>query len=622
MPNLAGVFDSRPQPADPLPTLDRFAAVLSVAGVTYHNRRWHDRRFGAVNLVNDLAGCIRQPAVSTDGSRVLFLDGEVYNLDELGRAAGLGPDHLGRLTPCEVCLALFEAQGPRLAGRLNGQFNIAVYDAGREAVCVFNDRLADRPLYFSQRGGVLYFALEQKAILSALDGAPAADEQGIVELLAFGHTLGDRTLFEGVSALPQGAVLTADRDRVRVEKYWQPAYRPGAVGGGLREAAGELTRRVVAATARRARRAAPLGMFLSGGLDSRFVAAALARITTDVTAFTLGPDTSRDVQYARVLAARLGFRHRTLRHPDPLPPPAVARAVWRSEGVIPFTDCLSMEVHRFVRPEAGVIFNGHFGDALSGGHLLPQLFLLRTREELVSHILAKRSWLGLDELRGLVRPDAFPAVAGRLRDAVHDTLRPHPEDRLPLLYNLWDLTVRQRRYTFPTPSVDRYLLEQLSPFLDNEVYEFALGLPLRWLFAQRCYIRAILAGFPKVARVPWARTGRPIETATAVRLARLALDSARRRVARLAGRRRTGPPWASRSRGLELKAVADQFLASPAFPGRVLDSGRLRVLVDEHFGGRPHEAEMSVLLTLAMASRLFLEAPVRRCPEAAQPVLS
>ncbi len=624
MPNLAGLFDCRTEPTNIPDILDRFATVLSLSGFTYERRQWHDDRFGAVNLLNDLAGCREQPALSADGRRVLFLDGEVYNLDDLVGLVtppGAGAPHL---TPCQVCLALYDRFGPtEFVTRLNGQFNIAVYDAAAQTLRVYNDHLADRPLYYLHRDGVLYFALEQKALLAAPGVAPRQDEQAVTELLAFGHFLGDRTLFEGVAALPQGSVLTADRSGVRVEPYWRPAFPPARFSGTLREAAAEYGRRVVAATARRARAGRGLGIFLSGGLDSRFVAGALARASTDVTAFSFGPEDSNDARFGRELAARLGFRHLWLPEPGAGFDPAVLfRCVWRNECTVPFTDSTSIEHHPNIQRAARTIFNGHLGDALSGGHLLPQLFLVRDRDQLAAHILTKRTALNPARLQRLYRAEALAPAHDRLRDTVRALLHGLNEPRIPELYVLWDLTVRQRRYTLPTPAVDRYLLEQLSPFLDNEVHEFALTLPIRWLFGQRCYIRAILNEFPEIARTPWARTGRPIESHFGVRLAKLGRDYLWRRVRKVRPPARRGAPApdGGRLRGRPLQEVLEGYLRSPAFPDRLLDPARVRGLIESHFEqGNRHDAEVSVLLTLAAGARLFLERPVRACPDDALP---
>src|SRR5205823_2670981 len=130
---------------------------------------------------------------------------QVYNLDELrGRLNNMGRD---TGSPCQLLLALFDELGDSFASLLNGEFNVLIYDRPARSVTVVNDRLAYRPFHYQHRAGVTLFALERKAILAACDAAPPIDRLALLELFAFGHHLEDRTLFEGVLAMPQGSVL-------------------------------------------------------------------------------------------------------------------------------------------------------------------------------------------------------------------------------------------------------------------------------------------------------------------------------------------------------------------------------------------------------------------------------
>jgi len=397
------------------------------------------------------------------------------------------------------------------------------------------------------------------------------------QLAAFGHQLGDRTIFNGISVLPPGSILTAGPDGVTITSYWRPGYRRGDDRG--RDASAELAQRFIAATQRRVlHRRAPLGIFLSGGLDSRCVAGALATTGAPVTAFTFGDESNRDVRYARQLASRLGFSHQVYTHRGHDFTAALSRVVWRTEGTTAFPECLSIEFHRHIRQDARLVFNGHFGDALSGGHLLPELFWLR-RRDLAGHILHKRIRIPKERLRALCVPERFDSLYDELTSSVAHGLDRFDEDRPVLLYNLWDLDVRQRRYTQSTQAVDRYLLEQVSPFLDNEVVELCLGLPLSELFGQRCYLRTILDAFPACADVPWARTGRAIESNHALRMFRLGSDSVLRKSETLSGTQAVLPARSAIGAGGR-RVAGDAVLADP--------------FLDDSLGARLRELQVRV----------------------------
>lgn len=618
MPNLAGVFHREGPPVLLEPTLARQAEVLAVRGLSFHRCQWTDGRFGAVNLLKPEIDDLDQP-VQLPGGPLMFLDGEIY--DVAGLAPGSSPDGAGGGLLAR-CVELFARDPVAAARRLNGTFNLAYYDPRRRLLHLVSDRLGSRPLYYRDSGGTLHFALEQKAILAALGGAPRFDELGVLQLAMFGHQLGDRTIFDGISVLPPASILTASADGVTLTSYWRAAYRCHHITGS--DAAREFAQRFVAATRRRSvGRRAPMGIFLSGGLDSRCVAGALAATGASVTAITFGDESSRDVRFARQISSRLGFTHHTYAHHGLDLAATLPRVIWRTEGTLAFPEGLSIDFHRHIRRDARLIFNGHLGDVLSGGHLLPELFWLR-RRDLADHILRKRSLISRDRLRALCGPGRFDALYDRLTSSIEDGLNRFDEDRTAPLYNLWDLDIRQRRYTQSTPAVDRYVLEQVSPFVDNEVVEFCLGLPIGELFGQRCYLRAILEAFPACADVPWTRTGRTIEHNHALRMLQLCGQSAVRKVRRVL-RIGTGEPvqwFPDDVRSGALRAVAQAYLASDAFPDQVFDRSATQAVIDHHFDrGENRLEEVGMLLTLATASRL-VSGGLRAVPAEAQPDLS
>ena len=612
--------------------METLSRVLDVAAVRYETCSWRDERFAAVNLLNDFSEARDQPVVSGDGDTVLFLDGEVYNQTDLWRDLGLPPGP-GERSVASLCLALYQRYGDDFGRLLNGQFNVAIYRRSARSVTLINDRLAYRPLYYKATGGLFAFAVERKAVLAASESAPEIDRQAVLELFAFGHHLDDRTLFKGVQAMRQASVLTFDAGGARSRPYWRPRYdNRGPIG--LDECAREFGRRLIQATALRAARPLRRGIFLSGGLDSRAVAGALARSTRDVAAFTFGGEDSADVRFARELAGRLGFRHRQIPYPPDAYVHGLPRVVWRIEGAVPYHQCCSIELHRHMAGEVQAVFNGHFGDALTGGHILPQQFLALDAGRMAEHILAKRSYMRLEQLRQIFSADFLRSQYPLMRDSVRSALASLEEDRPPLLYNLWDLTVRQRRFTFCSPAVDRYLFEQITPFVDNEVVDWCLRTPLRFLVGQRAYKRMIVNTFPEIADVPWARTSRPVPTSFVADVARQGGTFLRKRLGRQV--RRAGSllsrskhhaaarPAPSPLTDLRLHHRAEQYLGGDGFLGDVFDRGQVADLLEGHFRGNQNRTyAVSALLTVAEGIRLFADGgPPESVPEETEPRLS
>jgi asparagine synthetase B (glutamine-hydrolysing) len=594
MPNLAGIFDMRADPAAIRPVLDRLDGVLAVRGVDYTSRRWCDKRFGAVNLLNGICGNLDQPVVQDN--LVAFLDGEVANLRELW-IDRKGSD--GALpTPARACLELYLQHGDDFVMLLNGQFNILIYD--QTGVKIFNDRLAYRPLHYSCVDGLASFAIEKKALFSVSRRTPSFDALGTLEFLTFGHCLADRTIFSGVKVMPQGSVLEIRDGDARVRPYWRLSYAKRPARTPLAQAAIELGVRLCKATERRAPNGRAYGILLSGGLDSRAVAGSLARIGHHVTSFTFGSDQSPDLKYGREIAHELNFEHERLCYDRVSLTELLPQVVWRTEGSVPFNVPLSIAHHRVIRKGADVVFNGHFGDALTGGHLLPGHFLSRNPVQLAEHILAKRSIVPLPTLRTLCRPSFLLDTYSEMVRDLNGSVVALDEERLPLAYNIWDMTVRQPRFTFSSPAVDRYVVEQVTPFTDNEVVEWMLGLPRRHLVGQAAYKRMIVNSFPEISRVPWARTGTAVPTNSALDIAQQVRIFLSKRAGRLAGTtRRSLDP---RVEGLRARCEG---LLGASFLSEFFERDAVQSMVLDTMSGGCSPTVLYQFLTLDECARLF-----------------
>ena len=256
-----------------------------------------------------------QPVASEDGAIVAVFNGELYNYPELrARLAGRGHDVRGTGdTP--VLPHLYEDEGVDFVRRLEGMFAVAIWDAPAERLVLARDRLGKKPLLWSRLpDGTLAFASELQALLQ-LDSLPRELDFGALDAyLALGYVPAPRTIVRGVHKLPPGHVLVFEDGRERLERYWRAEAHPEP--GVSDEEWLERVRDTVA-TAVRERLAAdvPLGVLLSGGIDSSIVVALTARESTEpVRTFSVGfPDARYDERsYARAVAERYGTVHEEL----------------------------------------------------------------------------------------------------------------------------------------------------------------------------------------------------------------------------------------------------------------------------------------------------------------------
>ena len=300
-------------------------------------------------------------------------NGELYNFpklkDELER------DGFVFTTTCdtEVVLAMYARYGPEMLERLNGIFALAIWDAHRHELFLARDRLGVKPLYYSQRDGVLYFASEVKALLPALP-RPSLRHDAVADYLTFLWVPDPDTIFDGVYKLPPGHFAVYSADGLRVQQYWDvsfaPEHRPEE------EWTDRLRDEVFAAIERQMISDVPLGSFLSGGIDSSAIVAKASSVTDRLTTYTLGwtsedlaheivPD---DLGYARQVGAQfdVDYHERILDADivDLLP-----KLVWHLDEPVADPACItSYLICSAAREKLTVILSGMGGDEVFAGY--------------------------------------------------------------------------------------------------------------------------------------------------------------------------------------------------------------------------------------------------------------
>jgi asparagine synthase (glutamine-hydrolysing) len=258
-----------------------------------------------------------QPMVDEVTGAALVFNGEIYNFGELRaelQAAGRAFRTRG---DSEVILQGYLEWGSAIVGRLRGMFALVLHDPRTRTCLLARDGFGIKPLYYAIQGERLAFASEVRALIASGLARPRIDRAGIARFLWNGFVAGPQSLVDGVEELPAGtyAVLTPDRLLVEPVRYWHP--------GQARPAADLSAEGAVAAIERSVelhmQADVPLGVFLSGGIDSTAVAALAARHHPDVQTMCIGFDdrATDESTIAAEVARRIGTRHTTVTvHPD------------------------------------------------------------------------------------------------------------------------------------------------------------------------------------------------------------------------------------------------------------------------------------------------------------------
>lgn len=323
--------------------------------------------------VVDLSDAAHQPMVSGDGRFVIVFNGEIYNFKALrAELQGLG-FHFSSSGDTEVVLAAYQAWGEHCLHRFNGMYALAILDQGgaAEARSLFfaRDRAGEKPFYYSCADGAFHFASE----LKALEHAGLVDLQALNFYLTLGYVPGDQCLMRGVKKLPpaHSGRLDLTTGELSIRPYWAaPANKPNDKPDG-RELAAEAGDLIKDSVRLRLVADVPVGVLLSGGLDSSLVAAAAAQVSSrPVETFTISlPGSPLDeAQYAQKVASYFGTRHHVL----PLDKPSLGHldqlASFIDEPIADSSILPAWLVFGLARKQVTVALGGDGGDELFGGY--------------------------------------------------------------------------------------------------------------------------------------------------------------------------------------------------------------------------------------------------------------
>ncbi len=321
-----------------------------------------------------------QPVRNEDGSVWLVFNGEIYNFKELRAELEKRGHSFYTAADTETIVHLYEEYGSDCVHKLRGMFAFALWDEGRRQLLLGRDRLGIKPLYYAEAGGRLIFASELKALLQLPEVERKLNWRGVNHLFTFLVTPLAESIIAGVRKLEPGHVLIASPGkRLVVESYWDVRFQPDY--GRSEEYFAERLREILEESVRLHMVSdVPLGAFLSGGIDSSSVVAAMARLASGpVKTFSIGfPEGDyNELGYARLVAERFGTEHHELvLEPNVLE--IIDEMVWYLDE--PFGDSSAIPtymVSKLAAEHVKVVLSGDGGDELFAGY---QKYLVEKRE--------------------------------------------------------------------------------------------------------------------------------------------------------------------------------------------------------------------------------------------------
>lgn len=259
-----------------------------------------------------------QPVTNEDRTVWAAQNGEIYNHPELQASLRAKGHVLSSHVDTEVLVHLYEEYGVDMVHALEGMYAFALWDTRREELLVVRDRFGEKPLFYVEDRGELHFASELDALAAGLEGGLDLDPAAVDAFFVFGYVPGHGSIARGVQQLPPGHLLRWSRATrtARVEAYWRPTSNPEPLASaGFDELVAETGRLMEASVRSRLLADVPLGVFLSGGLDSSLIAALAAKVSSQpIKTFTVGYDVGEvsEAGEAKRTASEIGAEHHEL----------------------------------------------------------------------------------------------------------------------------------------------------------------------------------------------------------------------------------------------------------------------------------------------------------------------
>lgn len=615
MPNLLGIWDPT-SPEDSIrDTLAKQLQRVRIPNIPYTDYVYAQTGFGMGLMDSGILENGEQPAQTEDGRFALLLDGELYNADELKQLFRAKLTKAPISTP-DLCLQLILSQGEEVVRLFNGLFCLTLYDRDTQRLTLISDRYGFRPLYFVLRGNRLIFGSELKALCAADRETRKIDEIGTLEIFFYGSHVMDRTSIDGYVRLPPATILTWSQEGLKTRRYWDYKYNESAVT--LDQATyftqfGVLLDRAVERAMQGSHR---IGIFLSGGYDSRSVAASIRKYHLPIPAFTFGRPESRDMRYAAMLAERLGLEHFPLTGDGPYLYPYCRSIVWRTEGMSSFANTTSIRYHGLFKEKMDIFLTGFLAE-FGGSHTWPQLLVARSRRSAIEAIFDRFQAQRLGAVRKIFNPSflqiAMQTLRARFDQSFEGVQNEHPLN----IADCWNLIHLQPRSTYHSPSIDRHLLEARAPHMDKELVDFLLQIPPLARLEQRVYKKMIAYRFPEIRDVPCTNSGLPINPNFANEYINLILDKVGRQISepskKLIGRQE--------ALGREFRDLGEDFRAEPQlidnilrpllrsgiFPTELFNHSGIEEIISDHYQRKGHhEAILSGLISWGLAAQYFV----------------
>ncbi|MBN1825405.1 MAG: hypothetical protein JW958_03995 [Candidatus Eisenbacteria bacterium] len=617
---MAGVFGfiDPTGKARPEETLERLGEAIRFSA-----RERIDGRHGARSALGvlhlGLLHHVSQPVRDEATGARLVLDGEITEPERLAaRLRGAGARLGANPSEPELLLRLFLDEGPESFRDLDGSWAVAVLREEAGEVTLLTDRFGSRQILWAPLpgGGVAFFP-DLKGTLAFDAIEKRLDPRAVADLIAFQYIYGRRTLLSGVELVPPASIARFREGRMETRAYWSLPFPETYPIISEREWVDEYVRLMKRAVEKRTRKAPATGSTLSGGKDTRLIAAATPRDLSEFHTFTFGLRGCHDRLYGREVARAVGAVH----HDVDLTPESVLadldRYIWFTDGMVNAKHGHISILFPLVRRHVDALLEGappaslfFYAAGIPGFDILNPV----RAEVFLDYYMEARTEVKPEETRGVLAGPFADAFREGPRESVRASLGEKAPAFPPLLSARVGIRNRLPRFTNTGARYMRAVMEVRQPFCDYDLFDYAVTIPGKLFVDREVYHRLIRRHFPELSRIGCQGPGLPADPTLWQLFWKWRVERGKRWIAgvtggraRFAQRKRTfdydtwlrGPFRSRAERDLRADLLGAFGVADPKGVAR---------LAEEHFNGRIDRTRVLwPLLTLENWLRQFFE---------------
>ena len=520
MCGICGIIDFTNSGGISSDVLNAMVTTLKHRGPDYQDS-WTEGPVGMAHArlsIIDLTPKGRQPMISSDGRFVIVCNDEIYNVQDIRRELGALDVKFRGHSDTEVALEALARWKEKALVRFNGIFALAIWDRAKQELILARDRYGVKPLYYARTGNGLIFGSEIKAILATQQVRPSINVQALHEFAYFGSGLGANTMFEGINKLLPGHWIKLRDNKEHEETFWELNLEQN-VSDDLDGATDKVRFLLEQAVKRQLVSDVPIGIFLSGGIDSSCVTAfASKHYSGKIRTYSVGFDFQKGVNElptARRVAAYYGTEHHELHISGGSLPSIIESLIHHHDE--PFSDAANIPLYLLCKELGGdpsVVLQGDGGDEVFAGYrryvlinqarfwellslfrfiFSPVIFKDQATQRLrrVLDAFATKDW-GLRMALLLTQDTSHKSFVDLISTSWRQRLRENdPFTRYHDMANLFANFDGVQKMLFTDVKIllpDRYFekvdrptmafgIESRVPLLDNELTDYVFGLP-------------------------------------------------------------------------------------------------------------------------------------------------